>query len=363
MADLKQPSRPRPTVSGANESEAFLQQAQQFAARFAGVEGVVGVLLTGGAARGYADHFSELDLAIYLSRPLFEDWTRRGNAPLPEGDSLVESWHVDLDYFCYEDELEGEWEHSKRWDRSYAVVLVDPQGLLREMLDRKAVLDVDEKRRLTSRYLVLYGEYFCDVVARSWVDRGDLLAAHDCLNVTLDILIKAVFLANDELVPFEKWVLNLSYTLDWTPGDWRRKVEEALLVREISGAEVERRRALISGLLVECRRRLIGEQAGDLGAVEARKLAVLRAIRESGAMPVEEFDRRLGVRALIQSPLFHLLRREARDGEEWVVLDEERLRDRAARDFEGFLDWNRALLRALVAQEATRSGSGEPGSQ
>ena len=36
-------------------------------------EGVVGVLFASGVAQGYADHFSELDLAVYLVQPRFED--------------------------------------------------------------------------------------------------------------------------------------------------------------------------------------------------------------------------------------------------------------------------------------------------
>ncbi|MGA9349567.1 MAG: DUF4037 domain-containing protein [Anaerolineae bacterium] len=124
--------------------------------------------------------------------------------------------------------MEAEWEHGKRWDRSYAVILHDPQRLMQEMLARKAVLTEEEKQRLTSHHLILYGEYFCNLVVPSWLHRGDLLAAHHCLNTALDSLIKAVFLANDELIPFEKWTLNLSYTLPWTPQGWRERVGRAI---------------------------------------------------------------------------------------------------------------------------------------
>jgi hypothetical protein len=341
-------SRPRPTISSPNEYDAYFHQAQEFAERFAACEGVVGVLLTGGVARGYADHFSELDLAIYLTRQHFEGWTRRGLALFPEGDSCLDGWHVDFDYFCYEDEVEAEWEHTKRWDRSYAVALYDPQGLMHEMLARKAILTQEEKQRLTSRHLILYGEYFCTLVVPSWLHRGDLLDAHHCLNTALDSLIRVVFLANDELIPFDKWTLNLSYTLPWTPQDWQERVEQAVLVREVSQVDVERRCALIRDLFAECREKLISPKTEGLDIIEARKLEMLRYIRERGAMPAAEFDQCFGLRPAIQSPLFHLLRRESRDGEEWLVFDEGRLREYAARDFNGFLEWDQALLKALA---------------
>jgi hypothetical protein len=343
-------TRPRPTISSSNEYDAYLRRARELANRFLACEGVVGVLLTGGAARGYADHFSELDLAVYLTRPHFEDWTRRGRAPFPEGDSCLDGWHVDLAYLCYEDEVEAEWEHTKRWDRSYAIILHDPRGWMREMLACKAILAEGEKRRLTSRYLT-NGDYFCDLIVPSWLHRGDLLAAHHCLNTALDILLEAVFLANDELIPFKKWTFNLSYTLAWTPADWRKRVEQAMLIREISQEDVERRHALLRDLFTACKERLLDEPTEGIGTIEARKLKLLRYVRERGAISVAEFDRRFGLRQAIQEPLFHLLHRETREGEEWFVFDKKRLREYAARDFSEFLGWNRALLNALASEE------------
>lgn len=341
-------TRPRPSVSSPSKYAAYFRQAREFADRFAACEGVMGVLLTGGVARGYADHFSELDLAVYLTRPYFEGWTSRGVVPFPEGDSLQEGWHVDFDYFCYEDEMEGEWEHTKRWDHSYAAILHDPQGLMQEMLARKAVLSKEERQRLLNCHLILYGDYFSNLVVPSWLHRGDLLSAHHCLNVALDSLLKAVFLANDELIPFDKWTLNLSYTLPWTPRDWRERVEQSLMVREVSQADVERRCALIRDLFAECAERLVGKKTEGLDVIEARKLEMLRYMRDHRAVRAAEFDRRFGLRRAVQSPLFHLLRRETREGQEWLVFDEERLQEYTERGFEGFLDWDRALLNVLA---------------
>ena len=138
--------------------------------------------------------------------------------------------------------------------------------------------------------------------------------------------------------------------LPWTPRDWRERVEQAFLVQEVSRSDVERRLALIGELFAECRGKLMGWKEEGLDVIEARKLEMLRSVRDSGAMPVAQFERRFGLRACLQSPLFHLLRRETREEEEHLVFDEERLREIAARDFEGFLEWDRALL-ALLARD------------
>ena len=51
-----------------------------------------------------------------------------------------------------------------------------------------------------------------------------------------------------------------------------------------------------------------------------------------------------------QSPQFHLLHQETREGEEHLVFDEERLQEHAVQDFEGFLEWDQALLRVLIKE-------------
>jgi len=135
-------------------------------------------------------------------------------------------------------------------------------------------------------------------------------------------------------------------------------VEQALLVREISRPDVERRLTLIRDLLAECKARQFGVEEEGIGVIEARKIGMLRIVRERGAMPAAEFDRRFGLRKAIESPQFYLLRREVRQGEAWLVFDERQLEEYAEQDFEGFLDWDRALLRVL-AQETNGKGSQE----
>jgi hypothetical protein len=63
-------------------------------------------------------------------------------------------------------------------------------------------------------------DYFVNLVVPSWLHRSDPRAGHHCLNVVLDSLIKIIFPANDKLIPFDKWTLNLSYTLSWTPSHY-----------------------------------------------------------------------------------------------------------------------------------------------
>ncbi|MGA3191864.1 MAG: hypothetical protein ABSD73_05040 [Candidatus Bathyarchaeia archaeon] len=56
-------------------------------------------------------------------------------------------------------------------------------------------------------------------VTESWVDRGDLLSAHYCMNCSIDLLLKTVFALNKEFLPPPKWRVFYFRNLKWLPGN------------------------------------------------------------------------------------------------------------------------------------------------
>jgi hypothetical protein len=40
-------------------------------------------------------------------------------------------------------------------------------------------------------------------IAEAWVDRGDMLSAHYCLNYSIELLVKTVFALNKEFLPHQ----------------------------------------------------------------------------------------------------------------------------------------------------------------
>ena len=50
-----------------NRRDEFLQAAKTVSKKISTIEGVVGILATGGIARGYCDDYSDLDLIVYAN--------------------------------------------------------------------------------------------------------------------------------------------------------------------------------------------------------------------------------------------------------------------------------------------------------
>ncbi len=88
-------------------------------------------------------------------------------------------------------------------------------------------------------------------VARTWIKRGDVLAAHVVLNQSLQGVLETLFVLNGELIPYDKWIGHLFRDLSWLPKNLERALRSALQVHELSAREVERRAGVIEALAKE----------------------------------------------------------------------------------------------------------------
>ena len=338
--------RPYPRILRKNLWEEFFEKAELIAKDLSKLEGVVGITLTGGLSRDYADEYSEIDLIVYFEKNAFKEWLY-AKASLPEGDSKYKGSYVDIKYLCYEDELKNEWSHYKKWDSSYAKILYDPQGLIKKLLQENTSLSEKEKEELIDRYFMLYGAFF-DWVVSQWVHRGDYLAANHCLNTLLDSIIKTVFLVNGEFIPFEKWTLNFSYSLEWTPKNWEERIREAMLVKEISEEEVKRRQSILSSLLKECKVKMLGEEAKELESIiEIKELEILRFLAMNKKVELTEFEKKFGLKWRLKPPIFALIRIEKEDDKSFIIFDMKKFKEICQGDMEEFLEWDKALIRRL----------------
>ncbi len=78
-------------------------------------------------------------------------------------------------------------------------------------------------------------------VAESWIERGDLVSAHYCLDYAVQLLIRVVYALNGEFLPAPKWRIFYSYGLKWLPENYRRLLGEAMLVKSFSVKDFSRR--------------------------------------------------------------------------------------------------------------------------
>jgi hypothetical protein len=136
-------------------------------------------------------------------------------------------------------------------------VAFDPQSEIRQLLKENTKVP----RSFWIRRIVVCSEYlkwYCcpprtDVgtIAEAWVERGDIVSAHYCVNYGLDLIVNIVYALNGEFVPPPKWKLFYSYGLRWLPNDYSKLVKEALRTGALSVKDLHRRLIALRGLWQE----------------------------------------------------------------------------------------------------------------
>lgn len=122
-------ARPFVRLSTENHLEELLAVLRRHLGRFLAFGEVVGILLSGGLARGYADHLSEIDLIIFVTSEQYARF-KREKTPIPLGITKIEGYLYDIKLEDYSAALAREYSMDALWDLSYAQILYDPQGQL-----------------------------------------------------------------------------------------------------------------------------------------------------------------------------------------------------------------------------------------
>lgn len=202
---------------------------------------MVGVVFVGALARGYFDEHSDIDIVVFKERGA------RLGVPR-EREFEYKGFLIDYEVRVYEEELRRPWSLEERWAFSKAIIYYDPRGLVAKLLRRKVPMGVRERRRLLVESLRQAHWHLLDY-APSWVDRGDPVSAHHCVTAALVHLARALFALNGELPPPDKWLFNVAPKLGKLPPRFPELAREALLVRDFTAEELERRRAAALQLL------------------------------------------------------------------------------------------------------------------
>jgi len=237
-------------LKGKNRIEEPRKIAAQIVSDISSLEGVSGLVFEGGLARGFMDKYSDLDITVLLAK---------------EDEGLVERIRkiashaekhggIDVDLEVHQmDELKRKWSEIERWDYSHAQIVLDADGEVRKLLEEKLSVSTEFWVRRIVICSVLQSWYCCPqrkadcTIAEMWIDRGDPISAHYCVNYGVDLMLKTLFALNREFWPPQKWRIFHSYQLRWTPDGYRGLLEEAIKLRSTSEDELARRlRALRS---------------------------------------------------------------------------------------------------------------------
>ncbi|HKZ94814.1 MAG TPA: nucleotidyltransferase domain-containing protein [Candidatus Bathyarchaeia archaeon] len=236
-------------LRGENRIREFKQVAKKLTSRLSSFEGVLGIAFIGGLVRGFADKYSDLDIIVLLARR--DEQLRRQFYDLSSDVARVSGVDVDLEVHFIDDFKGQKWDEIDRWEFSKVKIVFDPEGVVQRVFREK----LKQPKDFWTKRIALLAEYmkwYCcppkenvGTVAQTWVDRGDLLSAHYCLNYAVDLVLKVVFTLNKEHLPAPKWRLFYSYNLKWLPKGFSKLIKDAMKATDFSTDELEfRLRAL-----------------------------------------------------------------------------------------------------------------------
>lgn len=331
--------------SGPDFSEQYREQAEQLARRFAIMEGVVGVLLSGGLTLGDADRYSDIDLFVYLRQQSLRTWYF-GEAPLPEGESRYHDLRLDVSYLDYEQEQRREWSTTEQWSASRARILYDPEGLLAELLDAKRPSSEELAERALDSAATI--RFMLERQVPAWLYRGEAIAAHQVINRATEEFVRLVHLMNDSAGPEAGWDIVLLESLPWKPDAISSELAGIMRTGDLSTSDASRRRYALLRVLQSCWSSIAPGEPFEVRADTGRQRRMLRDLSARATMSLNEFLERYDRRLLIQSPAFDLVWID-REAEEFQVrFSHDRLQHLLHHELGRFLDDQQRLLRELA---------------
>lgn len=237
-------------LSGSNKNLALIHKriAETYTRQvLCGNEEVLGAVLLGGAARGYADELSEIDLAIFL--------TKGGPKKLPRGEHRWRGHLFDNNLYLYRHEVRASWSQERKQAFLEGKILLDRLGLIRRLLRQKLQFTSVERRNIVLENLLFFEDRVYDAETL-WPKRGHLPSAHYAVNMAIEHLLKILFAYNGWFLPGDKWRLYYSHYLPWLPKNYHRHMIRIMTAKGIESDDLKHRVAVLKQLDTLLRRRL-----------------------------------------------------------------------------------------------------------
>ncbi len=341
-------TRPYVTIQGKNTVKELKQAAELALPDLQRWDGVVGITLNGGLARGYGDHLSEIDLTVYLRPETYAVWNS-GLSPLTVGICKINGSLFDLKMVDIRAECQRAWESMELWDLSYAHILYDPSGEVQQLITAKLARK-PSPADAGPRLFAAWWNY--RLAGDTWLHRGDALQGHFMMSQAVQPLLEALFLINEEYVPHEKWLVHLSRTLGRRPNDWDRWLDELFDTGDVSLDSLHRRQTTIHKLwqlLDEWVRQLC---PSPVPAMAAFMYDLLEWLAREEKLSLSEWEERAPLSLLTMDPFHKVVIVD----DPWIYLLPDRLLGISEEDMYG---WHYTIVKAVRETMLDRRSEGE----
>ncbi len=206
--------------------------AEEFAKQFVG-DDMVGIVFLGAIARGYFDRSADIDIALFKKQA--------SRISLASKFFRIDGLEVQVWLSDYESELTNPWDMPKRWTYSQGRIYFDPLDKISQLLDDKVPLKPEEKKWLMMSGLTL-SEWYVNRLTQLWVERGNIISAHQMLDQGINYFFDMLFGLNNELVADMKWRYYCVEQLERLPGNFQERLKDVMTLRSFTIGELERRK-------------------------------------------------------------------------------------------------------------------------
>lgn len=310
--------RPYVNLKSENKINDFMLELKNSIKKLKSLEGVIGITLNGGMSRGYVDYLSEIDIVIYLDKENYELWNN-GKSPIPIGITMAQKYLYDIKILNLEEEKQKSWDSIALWDLSYAKILYDPNREIKKFVRDKLI---NKPEPLQAEGLLFDCWWYFRLAGDIWIHRGDTVQGHYMMNNAVTKLVEALFIVNGEYIPHEKWIINFSRTLSWTPTQWETRILEVMSTGDLSLESLINRQSVIEKLWEEIDLYIVEKECPHfkLRVMQKSFYDLLKLLFENDFVTVEEWSENASLSFLSGEPFFSFV--TINDGK--IIVDKEK---------------------------------------
>lgn len=192
---------------GTNRYEEFLSAARTISGKIFQIDGVVGILATGGVGRHFCDDLSDLDVIVYADEKCVKEIKKY----IAVGFLRHKEISLDTPVESYQKALRAKspsayWSQVMRWDRENSQIMVDTEKRIENLLKEKLIFPDWEQKRILKHHCQEIEIHLMTHV-ELWEKRGDLINLADTLIRGTEHLILWIYAKNKKFQPYiPKWL-------------------------------------------------------------------------------------------------------------------------------------------------------------
>jgi len=189
-----------------NVNPRFRRAAKVIAGKIAAIDGVIGIVATGGISRGHSDEYSDLDMIVYADDDTWRDIRRY----IAVGQLNYKGIDFDIPVDSYRAAMHRRvpstyWSQELRWTLQQAIIFHDTKDRISDMIAAKVIFPETERTKLV-RDNHHWAEEILNYMYPTWVQRGRIHNLAHLLRNAAEHIILWIYAGRGLFRPYmRKW--------------------------------------------------------------------------------------------------------------------------------------------------------------